>query len=442
VPLPALVAQSLTGFAVGRGKLDHPKTGTESLACMRIVVLSINYWPEETGIGPVTTWRCEYLASRGHDVTVCTTFPYYPQWKVDERYRKALWLREKRHGVTILRSCAWIPAKLSPIKRILFESSFLACNLVRTLSAQKPELLLVVSPPLGLAITARVLGRFWRVPFVYDVMDLQPDAAAELGMLRPGVFLRTLYGLERFAYRHADLISTLTEGMRQRIIDKAISPEKVALFPARFDHELLRLQDGTGGESFRRAYKLEGKFIVAHSGNMGIKQGLDVVLGAAALSRNRPDIVYLLVGDGAVRPELQSRAAAMGLENVRFMPLLPREQFLQLLAAADLSLITQRRSVADIVFPSKTVTLMTAGCPILASVNPGSEVARIVQQSSAGLVVAPENSAQLVEAIAGLERDRSSLTEMSESGRRYAHEHWDEFRTLPRMESELLRVAS
>jgi colanic acid biosynthesis glycosyl transferase WcaI len=408
---------------------------------MRIVVLSINYWPEETGIGPVTTWRCEYLASRGHEVTVCTTFPYYPQWKVDERYRSALWQREKRHGVTILRSCAWIPVKVSPVKRILFETSFLACNLVRTLSAQKPELLLVVSPPLGLALTARLLGRYWRVPFVYDVMDLQPDAAAELGMLRPGAFLRTLYGLERFAYRHADLISTLTEGMRQRIIGKAISPNKVTLFPARADHELLLLKGGTGSEVFRRTHGLEGKFIVAHSGNMGVKQGLDVVLGAAALSRDRTDIIYLLVGDGAARRELQSRASAMGLENVRFMPLLPREEFLQFLTAADLSLITQQRSVADIVFPSKTVTLMAAGCPILASVNPGSEVASIVQQSGAGVVVAPEDSSQLVKSITGLERDRSRLTGMSESGRRYARENWDEFRTLPRMESELLRVA-
>ena len=408
---------------------------------MRILALTVNYWPEETGIGPVTTWRCEYLASRGHDVTVCTTFPYYPQWKVDERYRKGFWQREEHNGVTILRSFAWIPGKLSPAKRILFEMSFLAGNLVRTLSVSKPELLLVISPPLGLAITARMLGRIWRIPFVYDVMDLQPDAAADLGMLRPGAFLRTLYGLERLAYRHADLITTLTEGMRQRIIGKGISPDKVTLFPARSDHELLVLQGDAGAETFRRAHGLEGKFIVAHSGNMGVKQGLDVVLGAAALSRNRPDIVYLLVGDGAARRELQARTAAMGLENVRFMPLLPRGEFLQLLATAGLNLITQQRSVADIVFPSKTVTLMTAGCPILASVNPGSEVARIVKQSGAGLVVAPENSSQLVEEITGLERDRARLTKMSESGRRYAREHWDEFRTLPRMESKLLRVA-
>ena len=407
---------------------------------MRIVVLSINYWPEETGIGPVTTWRCEYLASRGHEVTVCTTFPYYPQWIVDEPYRNAVWRREKRNGVTILRSGAWIPSKVDSVKRILFETSFLASNLIRALSAQKPDLLLVVSPPLGLALTARLLSGYWRIPFVYDVMDLQPDAAAELGMLRPGTFLRALYRLERFAYRQADLISTLTEGMRQRIIGKAISPNKVTLFPARADHELLLLPSGTGGETFRRDHGLEGQFIVMHSGNMGIKQGLGVVLEAAALSRHRTDIVYLLVGDGVARRELKLRAAAMGLENVRFMPLLPRDQFLQLLAAADLSLITQQRSVADIVFPSKTVTLMAAGCPILASVNPGSEVARIVQQSGAGLVIAPEDPSQLVQAIADLARDRSRLDEMSECGRRYAHEHWNESLTLPKMEAELLRV--
>lgn len=409
---------------------------------MRIVTLGINYWPEETGIGPLTTWRCEYLASRGHDVTVCTTFPYYPQWRVDERYRHGLWHREERRGVAILRSCAWVPARVSPLKRILFEASFLASNLARTLSAGKPDLLWVVSPPLGLALTARFLSWFWRVPFVYDVMDLQPDAAAELGMLRSGVFLRVLYGLERFAYRHATLISTLTEGMRQRIIGKSISPRKVSLFPVRAESELFLVERGVGGEGFRHAHGLEGKFIVAHSGNMGTKQGLEVVLRAAEMSRCRSDIVYLLVGDGAVRPELEFRAATKHLANVKFLPILPRAQFLQMLAAVDLSLITQQHSVTDAVFPSKTVTLMTAGCPIIASVNSKTEVARIITRAGAGLVIAPEHPESLVGAITSLERDSARLRGMSEASRRYARENWDEDRTLSRMESHLMRVAS
>jgi colanic acid biosynthesis glycosyl transferase WcaI len=408
---------------------------------MRILALSINYWPEETGIGPVTGWRCEYLASRGHDVTVCTTFPYYPQWCVDERYRNRFWQCEERRGVTILRSWAWVPAKVSPLKRILFEASFLASNLARALSTRKPDLLWVVSPPLGLALTARFLSWLWKVPFVYDVMDLQPDTAADLGMLRPGIFLKVLYGLERFAYRHAGLISTLTEGMRQRIIGKLVPPEKVILFPARAEREFFLVKRGVDGEAFRRAHGLEAKFIVAHSGNMGIKQGLEVVLRAAEMSHNQSDIVYLLVGDGANRSDLESLAAAKNLTNVKFFPILPHEQYLQLLAAADVSLITQQRSVADIVFPSKTVTLMTAGCPILASVNSSSEVARIITHAGAGLVIAPEDPESLVGAITSLKRDAIRLKGMSESGRRYAREIWDEERTLPRMEAHLMRAA-
>jgi colanic acid biosynthesis glycosyl transferase WcaI len=407
---------------------------------MRVLVLSINYWPEQTGIGPLITWRCEYLASRGHDVTVCTTFPYYPEWRVDQRYGDALWQRQIRQGVTILRSWAWIPARVSPFKRFLFEASFLASNLVRTISVPKPDLLLVVSPPLGLALTARLLRRFWKIPFVYDVMDLQPDAAAELGMLRSGALLRTFYRLERLAYEHASLISTLTEGMRQRIIAKSIPPDKVTLFAARADQDLFLLRRGADGQGFRRAHGLEGKCIVVHSGNMGIKQGLDVILHAAELSRSQLNIAYLLVGDGAMRRQLESRAAAKNLVNVKFLPVQPREQFLQMLAAADISLITQQRSVADIVFPSKTVTLMTAGCPIVASVNPTSEVARIIEQSRAGLVVAPGEPKPLITAIKSLESDSRRRTEMSEAGRRYARERWDESFTLPQMESELLRV--
>jgi colanic acid biosynthesis glycosyl transferase WcaI len=416
-------------------------SGTKDHSEMRIIALSINYWPEETGIGPLTTWRCEYLASRGHDVTVCTTFPYYPQWRVDDHYRKALWQSEQRRGVNILRSVAWVPARLSPLKRILFEASFLASNLARTISARKPDLLWVISPPLGLALTARLLSWYWKVPFVYDVMDLQPDAAAELGMLRPGVLLRVLYSLERFAYRHAGLISTLTEGMRQRIIEKSVSPQKVILLPARSERELLLVKRGAGGVGFRRDHGLEGKFVVAHSGNMGVKQGLDVVLRAAEISRSRSDIVYLLVGDGASRRDLESRAAVKQLGNIRFLPLLPREQYLQMLAATDLSLITQQRSVADIVFPSKTATLMTAGCPILASVNSGSEVARIIAHAGAGLVIAPEDPESLVAAITRLEKDSATLRAMSEAARRYAREAWDEDRTLPQMEHDLMRAA-
>lgn len=408
---------------------------------MRILVLTVNYWPEETGIGAVTTWRCERLAAQGHDVVVCTTFPYYPQWRVADNYRGKFWFGESHNGVTIFRSWAWVPARLTSVKRILFETSFLAGNLLRALSADKPELILVESPPLGLAITARLLSRIWRVPFVFDVMDLQPDAAAELGMLRSGPLMRVLYWLERYAYKHAALISTITEGMRQRIIAKFIPPEKVTLFATHAESDLLSLRREELGQRFRRRHGLDGKFIVTHSGNMGVKQGLDVILDAAELSLDRPEIVYLLVGDGAMRAELESQAAEKDLVNVWFLQVQPRQQFLEMLAAADVSLITQQRSVSDIVFPSKTATLMSAGCPIIASVNESCEVARVLKQSSAGLVLPPENPLALFDTITALQSNSRMRREMGEAGRRYAREHWDEDVVLAKLESELLRVA-
>jgi colanic acid biosynthesis glycosyl transferase WcaI len=408
---------------------------------MRILVLSVNYWPEETGIGPLTTWRCEYLVSRGHDVTVCTTMPYYPQWQVSDAYKRGMWRRELHKGVKILRSWSWIPKQVTSGKRMIFEATFLVGNLITALSAGKPHLLLVESPPLGLALTAGFLKRIWKIPFVYDVMDLQPDAAADLGMLGDGMLMRSLYRLEKFAYNQAALVSTLTEGMRRRIIEKSIAPDKVTLFAARADSALLQLQRGVGGETFRRAHGLEGKFVVLYTGNMGIKQGLGVILSAAQLSQHRPEIVYLFAGDGAVRKDTESRAAALGLGNVKFLPVQPRLQLFQMLTAADVCLITQQRTVADIVFPSRTATFMAAGCPVIASVNPGSAVAAILEQCRAGLVVAPEEPAPLFEAIRGLQNDSRMRSEMSHAGRRFAQEHWDEKVILPGMESELLRVA-
>jgi colanic acid biosynthesis glycosyl transferase WcaI len=407
---------------------------------MKILVLSVNYWPEETGIGPLTAWRCEYLASRGHDVTVCTTLPYYPQWRVSEPYKRALWRCELHNGVKILRSWSWIPKQVTSAKRIVFEATFLMGNLIAALSAGKPDLLVIESPPLGLALTAGCLKRLWGIPFVYDVMDLQPDAAADLGMLHDGILMRFLYRLEKFAYNQADLVSTLTEGMRRRILEKSIAPDKVTLFAARADSALLQLKRGAGSESFRRTYGLEGKFVVLYTGNMGVKQGLDVIVSAAQLSQDRPEVVYLFAGDGAVRKDTESRAAALRLGNVRFLPVQPREQLFQMLTAADLCLITQQRTVADIVFPSKTATFMAAGCPIVASVNAGSAVASILEQSCAGLVVTPEDPVRLLGAITSLQGDSLRRGEMCEAGRRFAREHWDEKVILPKMESELLRV--
>jgi colanic acid biosynthesis glycosyl transferase WcaI len=405
---------------------------------MRILILSINYWPEETGIGAFTTCRAEYLAAAGHDVTVCTTFPYYPDWKVAPEY-KGRWLAsERRNGVRILRSYAYVPNPVTSLKRIVHEASFIASSFVRAAAAKRPDVLLVVSPPLGLAMSAILLSRWWRIPYVFDVEDLQPDAAAELGML-PSWALGFMYKVECAAYRHAALVSTLTKGMRDRIIGKGVAEEKVVLFEPRADESMFDISAAEGA-AFRRRYGFDGQFIVSHCGNLGMKQGLDVILDAAALSRGDQSIVYLLVGNGAARAKIERRASEMKLENVRFLPLLDAGEFRGLLAASDVCLVTQRKSVSDIVFPSKTVTYLAAGCAVIASVNAGSEVARTIRESGAGAVVEPENAMALENAICELRA--ANLQKYRCSAREYASRRWSSARVLGCLERSLTAVAA
>jgi colanic acid biosynthesis glycosyl transferase WcaI len=405
---------------------------------MRVLILSINYWPEETGIGAFTTVRAEYLAKAGHDVTVCTTFPYYPDWKVAPKYRGRLLASEMQNGVRILRSYAYVPNPVTPVKRIAHEASFIASSLLRAAAVKRPDLLLVVSPPLGLAMSAILLGRWWRIPYVFDVEDLQPDAAADLGML-PSWALGLLYKVERAAYRHAALVSTLTKGMRDRIIAKGVLVEKVALFEPRADESLFDISSAEGA-SFRQRYGFDDKFIVSHCGNLGIKQGLDVVLDAAVMSRGDPSLLFLLVGNGAAREKIERRAIELELDNLRFLPLLDELDFRGLLAASDLSLVTQRKSVSDIVFPSKVVTYLSAGCAVIASVNAGSEVASTIWESGAGAVVEPENAEALRKAIYNLQS--TNLRECCRSAREYASQRWSSARVLGRLERSLVAVST
>lgn len=241
---------------------------------------------------------------------------------------------------------------------------------------------------------------------MFHVEDLQPDAALDLGMLQPGRVAKALYRIEAAAYRNAALVSTLTETMRQRIVAKGIPPEKVTLFSGWVDPQLFLISPVTGSPAPR-------ELVVAHFGNMGVKQGLDVVLDAARITADNRQIRYLLVGDGAARPALEAQAASMGLTNLQILPLQPQERFLELLAGAGVCLVTQQANVADIVFPSKVLTLLAAGRPVVASVSAASEVARVVVEAGAGRVVRPEDAGQLASAIVELWQSPARLAAMS-----------------------------
>src|SRR6185312_7557968 len=302
----------------------------------------------------------------------------------------------------------------------------------------RPDVLVAVSPPLGLAVPAMLLSRMWRIPYVFDVEDLQPDSAADLGML-PSWAVKLLYRLESGAYRNAGLVTTLTPAMKRKIVGKGIAKEMVALVEPRMDDSLAGLSSDEG-DAFRRRFQIGDKFLVTYSGNMGVKQGLDVVVDTAALSRSDDSMLFLLVGSGADRHRIESRASQLDLRNIRFLPLLDETDFRGLIAASDICLVTQQRSVSEVAFPSKIVTYLAAGRPIVASVNPDSEVAQVAQESGAGRVATAEDAEAMLAAIQELRK--IDLRTLGENGRRYAAGRWNSDRVLSHLEASLSTVAA
>ena len=170
---------------------------------MRIIVWGINYRPEVTGIGPFNTLLCEFLAHRGHEVEMLTSFPYYPQWTKRSCDLGRIFQSEEVDGVIVHRCWTYVPRKVSALRRIMHEVSFVSSSFIRMFTLSKPSLLIVVSPPLLLGIAGWCVSAIKNVPFVFHVQDLQPDAAVALGMVKKGIFVKLLYWIENMAYSKA-----------------------------------------------------------------------------------------------------------------------------------------------------------------------------------------------------------------------------------------------
>jgi colanic acid biosynthesis glycosyl transferase WcaI len=229
------------------------------------------------------------------------------------------------------------------------------------------------------------------------------------------------------------MVSTLTEAMRGRIIAKRVPPEKVVVFSDWVEPALFKIPP----PPVRPDRGSAGEFVVAHFGNMGVKQGLEIVVEAARLSAAEKAITYLLVGDGAACANVQARAGSLGLSNLHFLPFQPRERFFELLTRANVCLVTQRRTVADVVFPSKVLTLLAAARPVIASVGADSEVSRVIAESGAGMTIAPEDPRALADAVATLRANPLVRERMGRAGRVYARERWEREGVLKSTEQRL-----
>jgi colanic acid biosynthesis glycosyl transferase WcaI len=365
---------------------------------LRILILGVNYAPEVSGIGQMTTEFAEQLVARGHEVIVGTTFAFYPRWRWEEP--PPLRRSETLNGVSIRRFRILLPRSRGPWWRIASDTSFAAAMLPNSAGLPRPDCVVAVSPPVQIAATAAILARRWGTRLCLLVKDLPLEAAVGVGMMEAGRALRLGLALERWAYTLVDRVVVIDEVFKANLIAKGVQPTRISVIPNWVD--LDHVQPRSAEPDVRALLGASADdTLVLHTGSIGEKQDLVNVVEAAHLLRDRR-FRFAFIGDGSQRSLVERAIHDRMLQSVRILPLQPPGLYPRLLASADLLMLNQRASVIDSVAPHKLLSYMAAGRPIVAAVNRDSVAARLVEDAGCGVVVQPEDPRALADSIESL----------------------------------------
>lgn len=404
---------------------------------MRILIHSYFYSPE-----PITKPHelAVGLAQRGHEVSVITSIPSYPNGAFYPGYRMRLWQRETRDGIPILRLPLMPDHSRSGVRRMLSYTSFMAsASALGPFFSGKADVMYVWHPPLTIGISAWTIGLMRRIPFMYGVHDLWPEAIAATGMMSNSLLLKGLGALERFVYRRASAIGVISPGYKKNLINKGVPPEKVTV-----------LSDWANGDTYRpvppdpvlaKETGMAGRFNVLFGGNMGAAQALTTVIDAAQRLTQHPEIQFVFVGDGLDKPILESLVRERGLGNVRFLDRQPVEQMPHLYALSDVLLAHYKKDpLFEISVPAKLSAYLGCQKPVLIASE--GDAAAIITSAKAGVSCPAENPPALAEAVLQLYRMSPEQREgMGRAGRQAFLEQYSQDVLLQRHEELLNQVA-
>ena len=402
---------------------------------MRILLLSLNYLPELTGIGKFSGEMAEWLAARGHEVRVIKTPPYYPEWRVHDGFSAWRYVRERLAGVDVVRCPLWVPQQPSGTKRVLNLLSFAASSAPAVLGGAltfRPDVVGVIKPPMFALPFALLAARMVGAKAWVHVQDFEIDVAFDMGLLRGRRLGAGMLGLEAGLLRRFDLATSISERMCERLVAKGVAQSQTALFPNWVDNEsIYPLKEPN---ALRSEFGIDENATVAlYSGNMGEKQGLETLIDVARIIIDDPNLVVVLAGEGAVRQRLENQSK--GLKNLKFLRLQPLERLNDLLNMADVHLLPQRADAADLVMPSKLGGILASGRPLIAGAHMGTQVAREVD--GVGLVVAPDDAVAMATALRTLAADSSLRKRLGIAARERANERWARGAVLGRLEKRL-----
>lgn len=390
---------------------------------MRVLFVSQVFAPEMGAAANRLTPVVRELVRGGHHVSVATGMPNYPRGVVHPEYQGKRFAREVQSGAHVFRTASYTaPRNLSKLSQLRSYLSFIPAAIHSGMRSGKADVVFVTSPPIFPVIAAGILARMNRARLVLDLRDLWPDeivACGAAGDASAGV--RLIRSIERWGYRNADCITCTTRPFMETVELRGASSEKLVLMPNGADLE--RFQPRSPSLSLCEKLGIGGRFVVMYSGLLGIKHGLDVILSAADLLRNHPEILFLLVGSGAEEEALRARAREMRLENVQFLGEQPAAEIPRFLSVADLCVSALRpEPYLEKIVSVKVFEYLACELPVVAAQS--GETARILRTSGGGVTVAPGDAPALAAAIRDLQKDPARRRRMGREGRAFVKQHY------------------
>lgn len=403
---------------------------------MKILLYGINYAPELTGIGKYSGEMMAWLAEQGHDVRVVTVPPYYPQWEIQPPYSKWKFRKEQLEGVTVIRCPLYVPKKPTTIKRLLHLLDFALSGTLGLLSQLRfrPDVVMVVEPTLFCVPSALVYAKLSGAKTWLHIQDFELDAMFGLGMAKGGGLKQLAMKVESWLMRRFDRVSSISSSMLALAEQKGVAADSIRFFPNWSDMQhIFPMED----KRFRSQWQIpENSLVVLYSGNIGKKQGLEIVVEAARYYQQRDDIYFVVVGDGAHKEALMTEA--QGLPNLLFKPLQPLEELNALLAMADIHLVVQKAGAADLVLPSKLTNILAAGGYSIITADKGTALGDFCEQyPGIATRVDAENTAQFMQALEQQLNDARQRPGLNKPAREYAEQYLEKSAILRKFELDV-----
>lgn len=360
------------------------------------MLIGYNYSPEPTGIGKYSGEMINWLAEKGYNCTVITTYPYYPFWKVQDPYRsKRFWFNteKKRVGlgsIKVIRCPIYVPNTPSGLKRIILDTTFLFTSLLALLKVlfnKKIDVVMAVAPTFFTGFPALLYKWLKGSKVIYHIQDLQIEAASELGMIKSKPLIKFLFGMEKFILNRVDVVSSISEAMIDRISLKTHT--KSFFLPNWTDTEYFKPEQVT--PDFKEKYEIDpNNKVVLYSGAVGKKQGLECIIKSAALF-TQEKVTFIICGSGPFLEDLQALADNEGLSNILFLPLQDISVFNSFLNMADVHLVVQKSGAGDLLLPSKLTSILAVGGLPLITANHGTTLFSLTEKYDLGISVEAEH---------------------------------------------------